>query len=458
MIRRVLIANRGEIAMRIIRACREINIEMVAVYSEADRDSLFATMATESVCIGPARATESYLNQRAIITAALKTGCDAIHPGFGFLSENADFAELAVENGLIFIGPSADVIRQMGDKSAARELMRKSGVPVVPGSIGTVKDADEAANVAHEIGYPVLIKASAGGGGRGMRRADSCDDIDTAFHEATEEAKAAFGDGSLYVEKLIINPRHIEVQILADEHGNVIALGERECSVQRRNQKMLEESPSKAISLEQRKHLCDIAITAAKAVNYHNAGTIEFVLTETGEAYFIEMNTRIQVEHPVTEMVTGIDIVREQLRIASGMELAFKQENVTISGHAIECRICAEDTENNFAPCPGTIDFLHLPGGFGVRVDSAIYPGCVISPHYDSMIAKIITHGRTRSEAIFRMRRALEELVVTGVKTNLGLLYMILYQPEFLSGSYNTGFIEENLDKLLAPIEKDMML
>ncbi len=458
MIKRVLVANRGEIAVRIIRACRDMNIETVAVYSRADRESLFVTLATRSVCIGGSRPGESYLNQQNIIAAALGTNCDAIHPGFGFLSENPDFAQLAEEQGLIFIGPPASVIRKMGDKSAARELMKSCGVPVVPGSDGIVQNVEQAERIAKELGCPVLIKARAGGGGRGIRIARDQAQIKPAFEAAAGEALAAFGDGAVYLEKLIVNPRHIEVQILADSQGNVVHLGERECSLQRRNQKILEEAPSRRVDAALRSRMGDAAVKAAKAAGYRNAGTVEFVMDSGGNFYFIEMNTRIQVEHPVTEMVTGIDLIREQIRIAGGFPLDYRQEDIQINGHAIECRINAEDPENNFAPCPGVIEYLHLPGSYGVRVDTALYTGCEISPYYDSMIAKVIVHGRNRNEAIYRMRRALEEFLVKGIKTNLGLQYMILYNPDFMRGHYDTGFLESNLSRLLAPIEKEMML
>ena len=458
MLKRILVANRGEIAVRIIRACREMNIETVAVYSEADKGALFATLATRSVCIGPARAEQSYLNQSAILTAAITTGCDGLHPGFGFLSENADFADAVRGQGIEFIGPLPGTIATMGDKSTARRLMKTHGVPIVPGSDGIVADADEAARIAAEIGYPVFIKASAGGGGRGMRRADSNDDIADALSAASGEALACFGDGSVYIEKLIENPRHIEVQILADKHGNTIHLGERDCTLQRRNQKVLEESPSPFCNDELRRIMGDIAVSAARAADYIGAGTVEFVVDSNGSFYFIEMNTRIQVEHPVTEMVTGIDIVREQIRIASGLPLRYAQEDIVISGHSIECRVNAEDPENGFNPCPGKVDYLNLPGGFGVRIDTGLHAGCTISPYYDSMVAKVIVHGKTRNEAIFRMRRSLEELIVSGVRTNLSLLYMLLYSPDFLTGRIDTGFIERNLDKLLDPVKEEMML
>ena len=458
MIKRVLVANRGEIAARIIRACRDMNIETVAVYSQADRGALFVTLATKSVCIGGSRPAESYLNQRNIVAAALGTRCDAVHPGFGFLSENPDFAQLVEEQGLAFIGPPAPVIRKMGDKSAARALMKACGVPVVPGSDGIVTDAGQAKDAAKALGYPVLIKARAGGGGRGIRSAQNEAEVGPAFEAATAEASAAFGDGAVYLEKLIHNPRHIEVQILADCRGSVVQLGERECSLQRRNQKILEEAPSRGVDAALRQRMGDAAVRAAKAAGYRNAGTVEFVLDGAGNFYFIEMNTRIQVEHPVTEMVTGIDLVREQIRIASGASLEYGQEDIKISGHAIECRINAEDPENGFAPCRGVVDYLHLPGGYGVRVDTALFTGCEISPYYDSMIAKVIVHGRNRNEAIYRMRRALEEFIVKGIRTNLGLQYMILYHPDFMRGHYDTGFLENNLARLLAPIEKGMML
>ncbi|MDR3277375.1 MAG: acetyl-CoA carboxylase biotin carboxylase subunit [Oscillospiraceae bacterium] len=457
MLNRILIANRGEIAVRVLRACREMNIETVAVYSEADRGALFTTLATRAVCIGSARAEDSYLNQDAILETARLTDCDGLHPGFGFLSENAGFAARVRENGVAFIGPPAEVIAALGDKSAARALMRKNGVPVVPGSDGLVSMPEGARAAADAIGYPVFIKAAAGGGGRGMRRADAPEELEAAFLEASGEARVCFGDGSVYVEKLIENPRHIEFQILADSFGNTVHLGERDCTLQRRNQKVLEESPSRAIDGEKRREMGEIAVRAARAAGYVNAGTVEFVVGADGRYYFIEMNTRIQVEHPVTEMVTGIDIVREQIRIASGLPLRVRQEDVALTGHAIECRVNAEEPENGFRPCPGRIDYLYLPGGFGVRVDTALYAGCEISPYYDSMVAKVIVHGKTRTEAVLRMRRALEELLVEGVNTNLGLLYMLLYNPDFLNNRTDTGFIERNLDALLRPVEKDKL-
>ena len=449
MFKKILIANRGEIALRIIRCATENGIDTVAVYSTADENSLHVELATEAVCIGGPKAAESYLNIQNILSAAVGRGCDAIHPGFGFLSENSDFTRLCKDCGLIFIGPDADVIDKMGNKAAARSLMKENGIPVVPGSDGTVDTLVEAEKIAEKIGYPVLIKAVAGGGGRGMRKAFNKDELKSSFRAAKAEAMSCFGNDDMYMEKLIINPKHIEFQILADSFGNVIHLGERDCSIQRKNQKMIEESPSKAISNELRLEMGAVAVKAAKAAGYQNAGTIEFVLDKDGHYYFIEMNTRIQVEHPVTEMLTGIDLIREQIRIASGLLLEYKQEDVQWRGHAIECRINAEDPLNNFRPSPGKVDFLHLPGGYGVRVDTALYNGYTTSPFYDSMMAKIIVQGQTRLEAIRRMRRALEEMLVEGVITNIDLLHLILYQSDFLKGNYDTGFIEKNLEELI---------
>lgn len=449
MLKRVLIANRGEIAVRIIRACRELDIETVAVYSTADAQSLPVQLATRAVCIGPPRAADSYLNQTAVLTAAVESGCDGVHPGYGFLSENADFADLCARCGLKFIGPSGDVIRRMGNKAAARALMQSAGVPVVPGSDGPVPDAETAAQVAEKIGYPVLLKASAGGGGRGMRRVYDPENLISAFEEARAEAVACFGDGEMYLEKLILNPRHIEFQILADSQGNVVHLGERDCSIQRRNQKLMEESPSRALTDELRTRMGRDAVQAARACGYEGAGTVEFVLDSAGNYYFIEMNTRIQVEHPITEMVTGLDLVREQLRIAAGLELPVQQEQVNLTGHAIEVRVNAEDPAHDFRPAPGVTRFLHLPGGCGVRVDTALYNGCELSPWYDSLAAKVIVHAPTRLQAIRRMRRALEELVVEGYPTGADLAHMILYHPDYLKGEYDTGFLEQNLESLL---------
>ena len=449
MLKRVLVANRGEIALRIIRECLDKNIETVAIYSSADKDSLHVLLANESVCVGAAPPSESYLKMDNIIEAALGTGCDAVHPGFGFLSENPAFAALCEENGIKFIGPSSNVIEQMGNKSAARELMMKAKVPTVPGSDGAVMDIETAKSIAEKIGFPILIKASAGGGGRGMRRANSLEDIERAFDEARAEARAAFGDDTVYIEKLILSPKHIEVQVLSDSYGKTIHLGERNCSIQRKNQKMLEEAPAFAFDQGLRDRMCEAAVKAAEACNYEGAGTVEFVLDTENNFYFIEMNTRIQVEHPVTEMVTGVNIVAQQIRIASGLPLDIDQSDVKIKGHAIECRICAENPVRDFAASPGHVNMVHFPGGNGVRVESALYSGCDISPYYDSMAAKIIVYGDTRVEAVRRMRRALEETIIEGIDTTLLLQYLILFNRIFLRGNYNTSFIEKEQDSLL---------
>lgn len=454
MLRRVLVANRGEIAVRIIRECLDSSVEAVAVYSEADAQALHSIIASRSVCIGEGRAAGSYLNISNLIEAAKGTGCDAVHPGFGFLSENSGFARACEEEGLKFIGPSSKVIDRMGSKAAARALMIKAGVPVVPGSDGVIESWEEAAETANRIGYPVLLKASAGGGGRGMRRADRPEDIKEAFTAASAEAESCFGSGEMYVEKLILHPRHIEFQILADSFGHIVHLGERDCSIQRRNQKLVEEAPAWGLSESLRQAMGRAAVKAAQACGYENAGTVEFVVDKDDNFYFIEMNTRIQVEHPVTEMVTGINIVREQLRIASGLPLGFTQEDVSLSGHAVECRITAEDVFENFTPCPGTVDFIHFPAGAGIRVDSALYNGCAISPYYDSMVAKVIARGNTRLEAVRRMRRALEEMVITGVKTTLPVQHLLMYNQDFLRGGYDTGFLEEHLSEILKIYEE----
>ena len=449
MLKRVLIANRGEIALRIIRACRELDVETVAVYSSADESSLPAQLATRSLCIGPPRPADSYLNQDAILSAAIASGCDAIHPGYGFLSENPGFADRCVQAGLVYIGPSGEVIRRMGSKAAARTLAQNAGVPVVPGSDGPLRDVRQAGTLAEAIGYPVLLKASAGGGGRGMRQVDRPEELEKRFQEAQAEAVACFGDGEMYLEKLILSPRHIEFQIMADTQGRVVHLGERDCSIQRRRQKLIEESPSPALSPELRERMGQAAVAAARAAGYVGAGTVEFVLAPDGQFYFIEMNTRIQVEHPVTELVTGIDLVKEQMRIASGLPLSFSQEEVHVSGHAMECRINAEDPERDFMPCPGTTAFLHLPGGPGVRVDTALYTGYEVPPYYDSLVAKVLTHAPTRLEGVRRMRRALEELIIEGYPTNASLAHLILHDPEFVRGRYDTSFMDKNLDRLL---------
>ena len=450
MLKRVLIANRGEIAVRIIRECLDSSIEAVSVYSTADSQALHRIIATKSVCIGGPRASESYLHTANIIEAAKATGCDAVHPGFGFLSENSDFARSCEEAGLKFIGPPSQVIDMMGNKAAARRMMIEAGVPVVPGSDGITQTAEAAEKEAERIGYPVLLKAAAGGGGRGMRKVYCREEVKDAFEAARAEAESCFGNGDMYVEKLIENPRHIEFQILADSFGNVIHLWERDCSIQRRNQKLLEEAPAWGLSEKLRSAMGEAAVKAAKACGYENAGTVEFIVDKDDNFYFIEMNTRIQVEHPVTEEVTGMNIVREQLRIAAGMPLSQTQEEVRTCGHAIECRITAEKVFEDFAPCPGRIEFVHFPAGAGIRVDSSLYNGCEISPYYDSMVAKIIATGSTRLEAVRRMRRALEETVINGVQTTLPVQHLLMYQQDFLRGSYDTGFIEAHLPELLA--------
>ncbi|MBM6837312.1 acetyl-CoA carboxylase biotin carboxylase subunit, partial [Clostridium saudiense] len=419
MIRKVLIANRGEIAVRVIRACKEMGIKTVAIYSEADKEAMHTQLADESICVGTAKSKDSYLNESNIISAAVITKCNAIHPGFGFLSEKAEFAAICEECNIKFIGPSSEVINIMGNKSKAREMMKKAGVPIVPGSEGLIRSFKEAKIEAKRIGYPVMIKASAGGGGKGIRIVKSEDELENSFLTAKSEAKINFGDDSVYMEKFIENPRHIEFQILADSFGNVVHLGERDCSIQRRNQKLLEEAPSSILSDELREKMGRAAVDAAKAVGYTNAGTIEFLVDKHKNFYFMEMNTRIQVEHPITEMVTSVDIVKEQLRIANGEELSITQEDINVKGHSIECRINAENPSKNFAPSPGKIEFLNLPGGNGIRVDTAVYPGYTIPPVYDSMIAKVIVHGNNREEAINKMIRALDEFVIDGVECNI---------------------------------------
>lgn len=448
MLKRVLIANRGEIALRVLRACRELEIETVAAYSEADAEALHVQLATESVCIGPARAADSYLNQDALLTAALATGCDGIHPGYGFLSENADFSDACAKAGLTFIGPTGEAIRKAGSKSAARDLMKAAGVPVTPGSDGPVSSAAEALAAAEAVGWPVLLKASAGGGGRGIRRCDGPDALPAACAEAKAEAAACFGNDEMYLEKLVLNPRHVEVQILADRQGHTIHLGDRDCSVQRRNQKLMEEAPAPGLSPALRKAMGEAAVRAAEAVGYEGAGTVEF-LVDGENFYFMEMNTRIQVEHGVTELVTGVDLVRQQLRIASGLPLDIRQEDVTIRGCAMECRINAEDPHGDFRPCPGKVEFLHFPGGAGVRVDSCLYNGCAMSPYYDSLAAKVLAHGATRLEAIRKLRRCLEEFTLEGFPTNAELSYEILFHPVFVRGRCTTGFLDAHLAELL---------
>ncbi len=446
MFTKVLIANRGEIAVRIIRALREMGIATVAVFSEPDREALHTQLADEAVCIGSARAADSYNNMQNIIMAAVLTKAQAIHPGFGFLSENSTFAAMCADCNITFIGPGADIIDAMGNKSNARDMMKRAGVPVIPGCDGALADLEQAYAEADRLGYPVMVKASAGGGGKGIRLVRSRDELAQAYESARSETKAAFGDDTMYMEKVIENARHIEVQILGDTHGNVVHLGERDCSLQRKNQKVLEESPSPVISPDTREAMCRAAVLAAKTAGYYSAGTIEFLYDTSGEFYFMEMNTRVQVEHPVTEMVTGVDIIKEQIRIAAGEELSVKQEDITITGHAIECRINAECPERGFAPCPGNIDYLLMPGGgLGLRVDSAVYAGYTIPPYYDSMIAKVIVHGATREEAIAKMMRALHEFVIEGIDTNIDFQESILNHPEYRQGTFDTSFIETRI-------------
>ncbi len=441
MLKKILIANRGEIAVRIIRACRELGIRTVAVYSEIDKNSLHKELADEAICIGPAPSNKSYLNVKAIIEAACLTGCDGIHPGYGFLSENSSFAKMCDEIGIKFIGPTYKMIELMGNKSKAKETMKNAGVPVVPGSDGLVDNVLEAIKVALRIGYPVILKASSGGGGKGIRIAYNEKELVKFYDLVKQEAKISFNDDSIYIEKFIENPRHIEVQIMADEHGNVIHLGERDCTVQRNNQKMLEETPSEVITDKLRQKMGKITVNALKEIGYSNVGTIEYLLDKNKDFYFMEMNTRVQVEHPITEAITGIDIIKEQLRIASGEKLQYKQDDIKFTGHSLEARINAENPYKNFMPCPGEIKELHIPGGNGVRIDTAIYPGYKIPPTYDSMIAKIIVHGKDRNESISKMKSALGEFVIDGISTNIDFLYKILEDEDFISNNYDTSFI-----------------
>lgn len=445
MVRKLLIANRGEIAVRIIRACREMGIASVAVYSEADKESLHVQLADEAVCIGPAPSSKSYLNMERIISAALVTGADAIHPGFGFLSENAAFAECCEKCGITFVGPPSSVIRSMGNKQEARNTMIKANVPVIPGTETSVYDGETGRKLAEEIGYPVMIKAALGGGGKGMRTAFSPEEFLRSFQTAQKEAVASFGDGTMYIEHFVENPRHIEFQILADKEGNVVHLGERDCSVQRNHQKMIEESPSPAVPKALREKMGEAAVKAAKAAHYENAGTIEFLLEKNGSFYFMEMNTRIQVEHPVTECVTGLDLIKEQIKIASGQRLSVMQEDIKIQGHAIECRLNAENPKMGFRPSPGKISELHLPGGQGVRVDTDIYPGCTVSPYYDSMLAKLIVHGKDRQEAIAKMISALGEVWIEGIDTNVDYQFEILHHPDYQSGNFDIEFLNTHV-------------
>ena len=447
MFQKILIANRGEIAVRIIRACREMGIKSVAVFSEADREALHTQLADEAICIGKASPTDSYLNMERILSATIASGAEAIHPGFGVLSENARFAEMCEKCKIAFIGPSSAIIDKMGNKQEARTTMMAAGVPVVPGTKEAVYTAEDGQKIADEIGYPVMIKASSGGGGKGMRISRSREDFASSFQVAQQESINGFADNTMYIEKYIESPRHIEFQILADKYGNVISLGERDCSIQRRHQKMIEESPSVALDDKMRKEMGAVAVKAAKAAGYESAGTIEFLLAKDKKFYFMEMNTRIQVEHPVTEMVTGLDLIKEQIMIAAGEKLTIRQKDIYISGHAIECRINAENPEKNFMPCPGKIEYLHLPGGNGIRVDSAIYSGYTIPPYYDSMIAKIIVHAKDRPSAIAKMRSALGEINIDGVTTNLDYQYEIINHSVFQSGNVNTHFIQDYFEQ-----------
>ena len=443
MLKKVLIANRGEIAVRIIRACREMGIRTVAIYSEADKNALHTKLADESICIGPAPSSKSYLNVKAILEAACLTGADSIHPGFGFLSENANFAKICEEMGIKFIGPNHKLIELLGNKSKAKETMKKAGVPVVPGSEGLLSSKKQALELAEEMKYPVMLKASAGGGGRGIRVAYTPEELEKEYDLVRQEAKISFNDDSIYLEKFIENPRHVEIQILADEKGNCIHLGERDCSIQRRNQKVLEETPSSILDDKTRTKMGEVAVKAVKQIGYTNAGTIEFLVDKNKDFYFMEMNTRVQVEHPVTEMVTGVDIIKEQIKIASGEKLSYTQKDIKIKGHSMEARINAENPEMNFMPCPGTITGLHLPGGNGVRVDTAIYSGYAVPPTYDSMLAKIIVHGKDRNESIAKLKSAVAELVVDGIQTNADFILKILSNEKFISNDYDTSFIQK---------------
>ena len=443
MIQKVLIANRGEIAVRIIRACREMGIETVAVYSEADKEALHTQLADEAICIGAATSTESYLNMERIISATITSGADAIHPGFGFLSENSKFAALCEQCHITFIGPDAEIIQKMGHKSQARNTMIAAGIPVIPGSTEPIYDADTGARIADSIGYPVIVKAALGGGGKGMRVAYTPEEFHVSFHTAQKEAELAFGDNTMYLEHFVEHPRHIEFQILADHYGNVIHLGERDCSVQRNHQKLIEESPCIAITEELRNKMGEAAVKAAKAAHYKNAGTIEFLLEKNEQFYFMEMNTRIQVEHPVTEWVTGLDLIKEQIRIASGLPLSYTQNDIHLTGHAIECRINAENPKKNFMPSPGHITEIYLPGGNGVRIDTAIYSGYTVPAYYDSLLAKLIVYADTREEAISKMRSALGEVIIEGIETNIDYQYEIINHPDYISGDIDIEFIEK---------------
>jgi acetyl-CoA carboxylase biotin carboxylase subunit len=441
--RKILVANRGEIALRIMRACEELGIATVAIHSEADTEALHVKFADEAVCVGPPPGSQSYLDVKAILGACEVTGAEAVHPGYGFLAENADFADICAAHHLVFIGPSGDMMRKMGDKAEARRAMLEAGVPVVPGSDGIIEDDDQAAAVAERIGYPVMIKASAGGGGKGMRMAGDPDELAANLKLARAEAESAFGNGAVYLEKLVIEPRHVEFQILGDRHGRVVHLGERDCSIQRRHQKLIEESPSPAVTPKLRREMGEAAKEGARGIGYESAGTIEFLLDAEGRYYFMEMNTRIQVEHPVTELVTGVDLVKEQIKIAAGEPMTLAQDHLDLRGHAIECRINAEDPARDFAPSPGRVTEFYVPGGPGIRVDTHVYSGYMIPPHYDSMIAKLLAHGNTREEAIARMRRALSEFVISGVATTIPFHEEMMTDPDFVSGSFHTGTLAQ---------------
>jgi acetyl-CoA carboxylase, biotin carboxylase subunit len=442
MFKKILIANRGEIAVRVIRACREMGIKTVAVYSEADKEALHVKMADEAYCIGPTASKDSYLNMTNLMSAAILSNADAIHPGYGFLAENADFAEFCTECTITFIGPDAEAINKMGAKAAARDTMKRAGVPTVPGTEGLIEDPEEAVKVAHTIGYPVIVKATAGGGGKGMRVANDETELRKAIRQAQKEAETAFGNPGVYLEKYLEEPRHVEIQIIADKKGNVVYLGERDCSIQRRHQKLVEEAPSPALDQDLRERMGNAAVAAAKSVNYCGAGTIEFLLDKHGQFYFMEMNTRIQVEHPVTELITGVDLIKEQIAVAAGYPLSFRQSDIRINGWAIECRINAENPAKNFMPSPGKVEMYLPPGGYGVRVDIAVYPGYQISPFYDSMVAKIIVWGKDRNEAIQRMKRALSEFVISGIKTTIPFHLQLLEHEAFVKGDFNTKFLE----------------
>ena len=444
---KILIANRGEIAVRIIRACREMNIKTVAIYSEIDKDALHTRLADEAICIGPAPSNKSYLNIKNIIEAANITGADSIHPGFGFLSENAEFAKICEESNIKFIGPNSKVIDLLGNKSNAKEMMKKEGVPVIPGSDGSITGLKEAISISDKIGYPIILKAAAGGGGKGIRIVNCKEDLEDAYNIVKQESKISFNDDEIYIEKFVQNPRHVEIQILADEFGNIVHLGERDCSIQRRHQKVLEETPSTAVDEKLRNKMGEAAIKAAKVAGYSSCGTVEFLVDKDKNFYFMEMNTRIQVEHPITEMRTNIDIVKEQIKIAGGEKLKFKQKDIEFRGHSMECRINAENPSKNFMPCPGKITGINLPGGNGIRIDTAIYEGYTIPPNYDSMIAKIIAYGSNRNEAISKMKRALEELVIDGIDTNRDFLFEIIKNPNFIRGNFDTSFIEKEIFK-----------